>query len=259
MLETIRYRIDLPVFSGPLDLLLHLIERAELDITAISLAHVTEQYLNQVEVLKENKIEQLIDFLVIGARLVLIKSRALLPRPAAPPATNEEEEDPAEALIRQLQQYKQFKEVAQWLHNREEQGLRSYLRVAPPLFRPEGKLDLTGITVQTLLQAMRSVLARQEKLEESVALVQPRRITIEGQISHLRQTLGDGRPRQFQQLLSDQADRVEIAITLLALLELIKRRETSAHQPFLFGPITLSQTNHSQLTGDSYDYQTQIG
>lgn len=254
MVETIRYRIDLPVFSGPLDLLLHLIERAELDITAIALAHVTEQYLNQVEVLKENKIEQLIDFLVIGARLVLIKSRALLPRPAIPPTANEEEEDPAEALLRQLQQYKQFKEAAQWLHHREEQGLRSYLRVAPPL-RPETKLDLSGITIQTLFQAMHSVLARQEKLEESVALIQPRRITIEGQISHLRQLLGDGRPRQFQQLLSDQADRVEIAVTLLALLELIKRRESTAHQPFLFGPITLTQTNHSHLTGDSHDYQ----
>lgn len=240
MLETIRYRIDLPVFSGPLDLLLHLIERAELDITAISLSHVTEQYLNQVELLKENKIEQLIDFLVIGARLVLIKSRALLPRPAAPLTTSDDNEDPAGALVRQLQQYKQFKEVAQWLHNREVQGLRAYLRVAPPL-RPEGKLDLTGITIQTLLQTMRSVLARQEKLEASVALAQPRRITIEGQISHVRQLLTDGRPRQFQQLLSPQADRVEIAVTLLALLELIKRRETTANQPFLFGPIEIEQ------------------
>jgi segregation and condensation protein A len=108
------YRIDLPAFSGPLDLLLHLIERQELDITAISLVQVTEQYLAQIEQLKENRIDELIDFLVIAARLVLIKSRALLPQTPVI-IEGEEEEDPAEALVRQLRQYKRFKQAAAWL------------------------------------------------------------------------------------------------------------------------------------------------
>ncbi|MEW5988694.1 MAG: segregation/condensation protein A, partial [Chloroflexota bacterium] len=82
-IQNLKSKIELPVFSGPLDLLLHLIERQELDVTAISLAQVTEQYLQQVEEMKGNRTHSLMDFLVIGARLVLIKSRALLPRPPA--------------------------------------------------------------------------------------------------------------------------------------------------------------------------------
>ncbi len=109
------YTIDLPAFAGPLDLLLHLIDREELDITAISLAKVTEQYLSQIEELKNNRMEQLIDFLVVGARLVLIKSRALLPQDVSLTGEDEEEEDPAEALIRQLRQYRRFKIAAAWL------------------------------------------------------------------------------------------------------------------------------------------------
>lgn len=234
------YHIDLPEFSGPFDLLLHLIEREALNITAISLAQVTEQYLAQVEMLRENKIEQLVDFLVVAARLVLIKSRALLPQPPAKPA-GEEEEDPAEALVRQLRQYRRFKDAASWLAAREAQGLRTYLRVAPPP-RPqvESRLDLSGITVQTLLAALRETLARSETLEHSVAVVQPRRVTIEGQLRHLQSRLKPGVQLPFQEMLSPRPDRVEVAITLLATLELIKQRKITARQEWPFGPIYLA-------------------
>lgn len=232
------YVIELPAFSGPLDLLLYLIEREELDITAISLAQVTEQYLTQIEQLKQNRIEQLIDFLVIGARLVQIKSRALLPQTPMSPTDDDEEEDPAEALIRQLRQYKRFKAAAGWLQGREEAGLRTYLRVAPPV-KPEPKLDLTGVTVEALIDAVRAALARAESLEESVALVQPRRITIEGQIKRLRYRVATLAAVRFEELLSEQVDSLEIAVTLLAVLELIKRREVQAQQTTMFGPIEI--------------------
>jgi segregation and condensation protein A len=232
-----KYQIDLPTFSGPLDLLLHLIDRQELDITAISLVKVTEQYLLQIEKLKENRIEQLIDFLVIAARLVLIKSRALLPQTPVV-VEGEEEEDPAAALVRQLRQYKQFKQAAKWFKDREEQGLRSYLRVAPPP-KLEGRLDLTGVSVDTLLAAVQDALSRIESREDSVKIVQPRRITIEGQITKLRYRVKNGRSLSFRDLLSAQTNRVEVSISLLAVLELIKRREVTAVQPELFGPIEL--------------------
>ncbi|MCA9922379.1 MAG: segregation/condensation protein A [Anaerolineales bacterium] len=232
-----KYQIDLPAFSGPLDLLLHLIERQELDITAISLAHVTDQYLLQIEQLKEDRMEQLIDFLVVAARLVLIKSRALLPQTPVV-IEGEEEEDPAEALIRQLRQYKLFKQAAKWFEQREEQGLRTYLRVAPPP-KMEGRLDLSGVSVETLLTAVQSALARVDSREGSVAIVQPRRITIEGQINKLRYRVKNGRSLTFRNLLSADATRVEISISLLAVLELIKRREITAVQPEMFGPIEL--------------------
>jgi segregation and condensation protein A len=234
------YQIELPVFAGPLDLLLHLIERQELDITAVSLLKVTEQYLAQVERLKENKIEQLIDFLVVGARLVLIKSQALLPQTPRSYSEDEDEEDPAEALARQLRIYKQFKEAANWLHEREKQGRRTFLRVAaPPAL--ESRLDLTGVNVNTLATAVRNALARAERPEETAALVQRRAITIEGQIGHLRQTL-QSRPRlTFGELLSARPNREEVSVTLLAMLELLKRQELRVSQAWLFGPIQISQ------------------
>ncbi len=233
-----QYTIDLPAFNGPLDLLLHLIERQELDITAISLTHVTEQYLSQVEELKRNRVEQLIDFLVVAARLIQIKSRALLPQNPDGLGDDEEEEDPAEALVRQLKQYKQFKRAAQWLKSREEEGLRTYLRVAAPP-KLESRLDMTGITVDTLISAVREALARNEDLEESVAIVQPRRITIEGQIKRLRYRVRGRQRIKFEELLSDSTSGVEVAISLLAVLEMIKRREVEAFQESLFGPIEI--------------------
>ncbi|VAW32930.1 Segregation and condensation protein A, partial [hydrothermal vent metagenome] len=226
-----------PSFAGPLDLLLHLIERQELDITAISLLKVTEQYLNQIEQLKQNRIEQLIDFLVVAARLVQIKSRALLPQTPVI-IEGEEEEDPADALIRQLKTYKKFKQAAAWLQNREALGLRTYLRVAPPP-KLEGRLDMSGVTVGTLLTAVRNALARIEDQEKSVAIIQPNRITIEGQINRLRQRAKVGNAFNFTELLSTQTSRLEISVTLLALLELIKRHEILASQTTLFGPIEL--------------------
>ncbi len=232
-----QYKIDLPAFSGPLDLLLHLIEREELDITVISLAQVTEQYLAQVERLKENRMEQLIDFLVVAARLVLIKSRALLPQSPVV-IEGEDEEDPAEALVRQLRLYKQFKQAAAWLGAREEAGMRTYLRVAPPP-RLESRLDMSGVTLEMLATAVHTALARAREREQSVAIVQPRRITIEGQIRQLQRRVKTGQPVEFRELLSEQTNPVEISVTLLAVLELIKRQEILARQPVMFGPIEI--------------------
>ncbi|MCL4867873.1 MAG: segregation/condensation protein A [Anaerolineae bacterium] len=231
------YQIDLPVFTGPLDLLLHLIERNELDITAISLAQMTEQYLTQVEQMKQERVDELMDFLLIGARLVLIKSRALLPQTPVL-VEGDEEEDPAEALVRQLKQYRQFKNAAAALHQRELNGYRTYLRVAPPP-KIEGRLDLSGITPQLLHGLISEALAQINELKESVALIQPRRITVEGRIEHVRQTVQLADLVSFAQLLSKETSKVEISVTLLAVLELMKRRELAAHQESLFGPIQI--------------------
>lgn len=237
--ESLNPLIDLPAYSGPFDLLLHLIEREALDITAISLSIVTEQYLLQVRQLKENRVEQLIDFLVIAARLVLIKSRALLPRPPVA-LPGEEEEDPAATLVRQLQRYRQFKNAADWLADRQERGLRTHLRVAPPV-RPQVsmRLDLSGIGVHDFTVALEGLLARSGAKEESVSVVRPPSVTIEGQLSLLRGRLKQQGRVQFRDLLNDQPGREEVAVTLLATLELIKRQELVARQETRFGPIEL--------------------
>lgn len=231
------YSIELPVFAGPLDLLLHLIDRQELDITAVSLSKVTAQYLEQVQLLKEDRIEELIDFLVVGARLALIKSRALLPQEPVL-ADDDEEEDPAQALVRQLLRYRQFKEAAKYLGQRENDGLRTYLRVAPPP-KLESKLDLSGVSVAALTQAVLAALERSTTLEESVSVARPRTLTIQGQIERLRYRVRGGTGVPFSSLMSPEATRAEIAVTLLAVLELIKRREIQALQESMFGPIVI--------------------
>ncbi len=123
------YTVQLPVFEGPLDLLLHLIERAELDITRVALAQVTDQFLGYLRAMQDRRMDLAASFVVVAARLLQIKSEALLPRP---PEREAGEEDPGDALARQLRLYKQFKDVAMLLHQREEAGLRTFLRLAPP-------------------------------------------------------------------------------------------------------------------------------
>lgn len=235
----VSYEISLSVFSGPLDLLLHLIERNELDITAVSLATVADQYLEQVETIKRDRLDQLMDFLDIGARLLVIKSRALLPKNPDELILDEDGEDPAEALARQLRLYKKYKEAASWFQQREEQGFRTYLRVAPPP-RLEHSLDLTNISVETLAAALRSLFLRTDILEDSISVaVRRQTVTIENQISKIRDRIRSFGRVPFSELLSNEISWAEVSITLLAVLELIKQHEVNAIQVQLFGPIEI--------------------
>ncbi len=230
------YEIELPVFHGPLDLLLHLIEREELDISAVSLAQVTEQYLDYLSRLEELEAGVLADFLVIAARLILIKSRFLLPRPEVP-EDEEEEEDPGEALARQLREYKRFKMVAEQLRDRERQGLRAYVRVASaPVV--ERRLDLGNVSLQDLLIAMQEVLAEKPPAPAD-PVVQPLTITIHDKIMLAGRLLRERSVVRFRDLLDRATHRVEVAVTLLAVLELIKRQRIVVEQPQLFGDILI--------------------
>lgn len=125
------YTVSTAVFEGPLDLLLHLIERAELDITKLALATVTNQYLTFIRGLTKHSADEVSEFLIVAAKLIQIKSEALLP---APPKRDggEDEEDPGEALARQLVAYKRYKEISDILRFRVENGFQTYLRLAAP-------------------------------------------------------------------------------------------------------------------------------
>ncbi len=230
------YTVQLPVFSGPLDLLLQLIEREELDITRVALAQVTDQFLAYTRVLGQLQLADLADFLVIAARLILIKSEALLPRPVerAPG-----EEDPGDELARQLLAYKKYKQIAHSLHEREAANLRTYLRLAPPP-RVEKTLDLTGVTPLDLLEAVRRALALLPDRPALGTVVAPPRVTIRDQIRLIAQALRDEGGRVvFQKLLAAAQSRMEIVVAFLATLELIKRRKIEARQAALFGDIEL--------------------
>jgi segregation and condensation protein A len=231
-----QYTVQLPVFEGPLDLLLHLIERDELDITTIALAQVTDQYLAHLEVLERREARELTSFLVVAAKLLLIKSLALLPRP---PALSPEAEDVGHELVRQLQAYKRFKEIASLLEEQEKKGLHSYVRIAPAP-RLEPQLDLEGVTLQDLLTVV------QEALDAVPAppageVITPITVTIDGQIAHIEKRLARRRRVRFRDILSDATTRVEIIVTLLAVLEMIKQDRVQVQQEQMFGEILIER------------------
>ncbi|MCS6993190.1 MAG: segregation/condensation protein A [Anaerolineales bacterium] len=236
--QTGKYLVQTPVYEGPLDLLLQLIERAELDITALSLAMVTDQYLQHIRQMQEARAEEISAFLVIAARLIQIKSEALLPRP---PVREAGEEDPAENLARQLRLYKKFKEAAAWLEQREVQGLRTYLRLAPPP-KIEGRLDLSGLTLADLLEAAESSLRREKEKQSLGTVIAPPKVTIRQKITHIAARLNQQRQARFQELVEDSRSRLEVVVTFLALLELVKRYRVAARQEALFGEIYIERT-----------------
>jgi len=230
------YTVQLPVFAGPLDLLLQLIEREELDITKVALAQVTDQFLAYIKVLEDLDIADLAEFLVIAARLVLIKSEALLPRPVE---RQPGEEDPGDELARQLIAYKKYKQIAGMLKQREEANLRTYLRLAPPP-TVEKKLDFSRLTSLDLLEAVRRALALAPDKPALGTVVAPPRVTIRDQIRVIAGALRAQNGRaSFQGLLAEAATRLEIVVTFLAVLELIKRRKIEAKQLQPFGEIEL--------------------
>jgi segregation and condensation protein A len=227
------YKVQVPVYEGPLDLLLDLIERAELDITAVSLASVTHQYLAYLNALDQIKPDEVSAFLVIAAKLAQIKSEALLPRP---PEREAGEEDPAVSLVEQLRLYKRYKEIAGWMMELQEKGAHTYLRVAPPP-KVEAKLDLSNLSLEGLLDAAASAFAKGQEKQALGTVIAAPKVTIREKIELISKTLRNLQRASFRGLLGDKATRIEVVVTFLALLELIKRYRVTAHQEGLFGDI----------------------
>lgn len=224
-------------FEGPLDLLLHLIEHEELPITAVSLTQVTGQYLAYLASLEQRKPDGIADFLVMAARLLYIKSAALLPRPED--AVGEDEgEDPAEALARQLREYKLFKQKAEMLLGREASGQRGYVRLAPPP-KLEKRLAPGGMDVQALLLAVYEVLRDYDAPPAPVAGIAPHQVTVQDKMAALSLQLQRDKVVRFRHFLGQAASRVEIVVSLLAVLELLKRRQVRVEQPTPFGDILI--------------------
>ena len=229
------YQVATAVYEGPLDLLLQLIERAELDITKLSLAQVTDQYLDYIRHLEQRDMEDVSAFIVIGSRLIQIKSEALLPRSIQ---RDQGEEDPGEALARQLIAYKRYRQIADLLAHKEEAGLRSHLRLAPvPQF--EAKLDLTGIGLTELLSAAQSVFSQASQKSTLETVVTRPRVTIREKIHRIARFLRKHNVITFTSLLSDRNSKLDIIVTFLAILELMKLRLVEAQQEKQFGNISI--------------------
>jgi segregation and condensation protein A len=230
------YSVSTPVYEGPLDLLLQLIERAELDITAVSLALVTDQYLAYIHQMQVPA-DDISGFLVVAAKLIQIKSEALLPRP---PVREAGEENLGEALAYQLRIYKRYKELSNWLDDRETRHLRTYLRVAPPP-KVESRLDFSDITLNDLLAAAVEIFSDEAEKQALGTIISAPRITIREKIALIANRLGKEQSASFNGMLGKNPTRLEVVVTFLALLELVKRYRVSARQDRLFSDIQIER------------------
>ena len=233
----LNYTVHTPVYDGPLDLLLNLIERAELDITSVSLAMVTDQYIAYINSLEQVNADEISAFLVIAAKLLQIKSEALLPRP---PIRDHGEEDAGQALVDQLKLYKRYKEIGSWMFVRQQNKLRTYLRIAPPP-KVEAKLDLSNVTLEKLVAAAETAFQKEAEKKPLGEVIAPPRITIREKIDLIARMMKEVARSTFQALLTQGASRLEIVVTFLAMLELVKRYRIHAHQEGLFSSIEIDR------------------
>ncbi|MBV9492141.1 MAG: segregation/condensation protein A [Verrucomicrobia bacterium] len=235
------YKVQLDVFEGPLDLLLYLIKKEEVDIYDVSIERITRQYLEYVDTFRMLDLELAGEFVVMAATLIYIKSRSLLPVHQQPPEDDAEEEDPRWDLIRQLIEYKKFKDVATRLQEREiqQEGILPRIPEKPHLVTPEVLLK-QEVGIFDLINAFQKVLKKLEDEREDLREIFEEHFTVSNKIEYLMRITGRGRPVAFSELFALAASRTEIAVTFLALLELIRLKQLRVTQHELFAEILIS-------------------
>lgn len=229
------YKIKLEIFEGPMALLMHLIEKDELDIHDIPIAKVTEQYLSYLKALEEFNIDIASEFLVMAASLLQIKSRLLLPRPEHVADGFEEVGDPRKELIERLLEYRKFKQLASILEEMGSQRQRYYTRL-PQEFAEQVLLP-SGLTLNDLLSALASLMAEEEV---NYALVEHEEVSVQDKMNDIITMLTKHNGRmKFSDTIIRSGSRPEMIAAFLAILELIKLRRIAIVQQVQFGSIFL--------------------
>jgi len=225
--------VRLEVFEGPLDLLLHLIRRNQVDIYDIPIATITDQYLDYLSLMKALNLDVAGEFLLMAATLLHIKSKMLLP---SPPEEEEEEDDPRAELVNRLLEYEKYKEVAVRLHERDILERDTF--VPGKQAEESEERGLVEVGVFELIEALKDVLNRYSP--ETAYDITLDRITIEERIAQILETVkAEGKELLFSSLFSGVSSKDDIIITFLALLELIKMRMIKVYQRVPFGPIEI--------------------
>ena len=229
------YPVHLDVFDGPLDLLLHLIKRHELDIYDIPITLITKQYLEYIDLMQELNLDVAGEFLVMAATLIHIKSRMLLPRPD--PGQEDPEEDPREALVRRLLEHQKFKAAAELLHERETLRSAQWTRPDGPIAEIAGEMPEPEVEVDlfSLISAFRAVVERAKQRPK--IFLPGEQIPIERRIEHLLARLSETEALGFEDLFSDVQSRAGIIVTFLAMLEMIRLKLIRVFQSGALGPI----------------------
>jgi segregation and condensation protein A len=228
--------VRLARFEGPLDLLLHLIKRDEIDIYDIPISHITQQYLAYIELMQSLDLEIAGEFLVMAATLMRIKAKMLLPLPAVG-AEEDEEGDPREELVQRLVEYRQFKEAAGTLQSREKERRMLFERGMVPSEEDAGPLPLAPATLFDLLDALNRVMSRIP--EPSVYEVRAETWSVEDKLSLIATAVAERGSLSFTELLMRCRARSEMVVTFVALLELVKLGHIGVVQAEAFGDILL--------------------
>jgi segregation and condensation protein A len=236
------YKVKLEVFEGPLDLLLYLIKKDEVDIYGVSIERITSQYLEYLETFRMLDLEIAGEFVVMAANLIYIKSRSLLPVHQQPPEEDAEEEDPRWDLIRQLIEYKKFKDAAFQLHQRElvQEGLIARLPEKPDFNEPA--LLESEVGIFDLISAFQKVLKKVERKREDLREIFEENFTVSDKIDFIIWTVTGDKSVAFSELFASAASRTEIAVTFLALLELIRMKLLRVIQDGPFAEIEIRRS-----------------
>jgi segregation and condensation protein A len=232
------YKVRLEIFEGPLDLLLFLIKRDEIDIHEISLERITRQYLEYLQAFKELNIDVAGEFIVMAANLIYLKSRSLLPADQQPPEEDVDEDDPRWELIRQLIEYKKFKEAAAELHTRALAQEGIFTRDGGTAAMGPAPLRLADVGIFQLINAFQNVIKRVEARED-LREIFAEHFTVSDKIDIILRRVADGAAVRFSELFGEIASRIEIVVTFLALLELIRLKQVRASQPSPFEEIQI--------------------
>lgn len=244
--------VKIDSFEGPLDLLLHLIEKAEVDIYEISVSEITVQYVEYVHQMKQLELKIASEFLVMPASLLAMKSRMLLPKKedlSFQPMfdMDMEEIDPREELIRRLTEYKKYKELASQLREKEAARSQIFTRPAENLsafMEQEESNPVANVSLFDLLEAFQSVL--REKEEDPITRVERDEVSIDARMLEIKSFVQQRGKVSFVQLFEQGWTRDGLIVTFLALLELMKKKEIRCEQDSLFADIWISQYSEAE-------------
>ena len=227
------YKIKIDAFEGPMDLLMHLIEKNKIDIYDIPIAELTRQYLDYLDKFREFNMEIASSFLVMAATLLQIKSRMMLPK--APQAEGEPEEDPRFELVQRILEYRKFKQVSQVLGDMA--GVQERFVTREPMELPVHHLPPGNLSLRQLVEAFHTVLSVKEELSIPKALVEPEEYSIKDKMEDIILLLGRSRGKLLFSEAFRSGTRGELIVTFLALLELMKLRTVTVKQQRSFAEI----------------------
>lgn len=238
------YQVQLPIFAGPLDLLLHLIERSELDIYDIPINTITDQFLSYLRTMELLNLELAGEFLLMAATLMQIKAKMLLPRPISlSDGTEEEEEDPRRELVDRLVEYKRIKEAAALLRQREEEQALSYARqggIFADQITAELPAESQEMSIWDLIQILQDMLVQAEEEGQPGLNLPEEQISVRQIMGDLLAILGDEGSVEFAVFLKKYRVKRALICAFMALLELMRLGRVIAYQDRVFGRILIS-------------------